>query len=160
VPLPRALEADPRVAGVLRALSADRRPLWSGGTLAVPHVPWTRALEASLAGAMRRGQLVLGLDAATARLRAERAGLGHLAARGEHVGARVSRVALLARDGAGRFRRQVERLVREHGSRLLVIVTEVDAAGLGASVTGSDRRVQLVLASHRDAVCALLLALA
>jgi len=145
---------------VRRVLSADRRPAWSGGTLAVPHVPWTPALEAALDGAMRRGQLVLGLEAAEATLGAERAGLAHLAARGQHVGARVSRVALLARDGAERFYRGAERLVREHGTRLLVIVADVDAAGLGARIAGRDRRVKLVLASHRDAVSALLLALA
>lgn len=157
--LPRAVEADPRADAVRRSL-ADVRPLWPGATHRVPRVAWTPALAAGLRAAVQEGRAVLGLEAAEATLDAERAGLERLAARGTATGERVSRVAVLACDGAERFYRGVERLLRVHGARLLPLVADVEAAALGAQLAGPGRTVKLVLLTHREAVSRLLLALA
>jgi len=158
--LPQAVDADPRRARVHAALLADRRPLWPSGPLALPHVPWTPGFARAVHGAWRRGQVVLGFERAEAVLASERAGLALLRARGQRLGTRVSRLLLLARDGSSRLARQVERLAREHGARLLVLAVDVTAAELASVVGAEGRRVKLVLVTHRQAVAAVLLGLA
>jgi hypothetical protein len=102
-----------------------------------------------------------GLEAAEGALVAERRGLGALPpAEARRQGARVSRLLLLANDGAERFYRQVERLVATHAPRVLACVVDCDSATLGALLYGSDAVAKLVLAEHKTAVVAILRALA
>jgi len=103
---------------------------------------------------------VLGFERAEAVLASERAGLALLRARGQRLGTRVSRLLLFARDASSRLARQVERLAREHGARLLVLAVNVTAAELASVVGAEGRQVKLVLVTHRQAVAAVLLGLA
>jgi hypothetical protein len=75
-------------------------------------------------------------------------------------GVRISRLLLLADDGADRFYRRVESLLRRHGPRVLALRLDLDAAALGGLLFGPGRRARLLLIEHKDAVCRVLLALA
>lgn len=160
VALPRAVEADACADAVHAALDRGAVLLWQGGTLVAARVPLAEPLARALGSARVQGRLILGLDGAGAALDADRAGLDALARRGTATGARVSRLLLVADDGAERFYRQVERLALAHAPRVLVVRCEADAVALGTAVLGRPRAVKAVLAAHRDAVTALLLALA
>jgi hypothetical protein len=150
-PLPRALEAD---ATALRArIDRAARPLWRGATLRAPVVPLDGALASVLAAAARTGTLVLGLEAASAALDREEHGLAALAARGSAQRAsRISRLLLLADDGAERFYRTAERIARRHAGRLLVCRLEAPATALGQAVLGREAGLKAVLVRHKDTV--------
>ncbi|MCW5892250.1 MAG: hypothetical protein KIT14_17150 [bacterium] len=111
---------------------------------------WNAALRA----AARAGQLRCGLEGAETRLAAERAGLG------PDPAPRVSRLLVCSNDGAERFYRTVERLVRTHAPRVLALVVDADAAALGSACFGREATARAVLVEHRDAVAAALFALA
>jgi len=119
----------------------------------VPELALTESLAKALRAALARGQLQRGLEAAVASLEAERRGL--LAA-----GGRVSRLCLVANDGAERFYRQVERCLTAHAPRLLGGLLDVDGATLGNFLYGRDTAVKLVLVDHKDAVSTVLRSLA
>jgi len=160
-PLPREVEADPRAAAIRARLGASARPLWSGAALAVPDVPLEAALARALVCAHARGDLVLGLEGCADALMVEARGLDALAARTAAGPAeRVSRLLLVADDGAERFYRQVERVSARHAPRLLTCRVTADAARLGAAVAGRQLRVKAVLVQHKRAVAAALRALA
>ena len=161
-PFPREIEAEARVAEALRArLAAAEQPLWAGAAIAAPRMSMGPALADRLGRAARADALVLGLEAAAARLDREAHGLAAAdARRGEARGARVSRLLLVADDGAERFYREVERVARRHGARLLVCRLALDAAALGAAVTGRGSRVKAVLVEDKHVVADLLGALA
>ena len=82
------------------------------------------------------------------------------AASGAPRGVRVSRLLLVTNDGADRFYRGVEALLRKHGARVLALRLELSAEALGALVLGPGERARLLLLEHKDAVTAALLALA
>ena len=65
-----------------------------------------------------------------------------------------------ADDGAERFYRNVEALLRRHGSRVLALRLCVDEHLLGQLLFGPDQVARLLLVEHKDAVSAVLLALA
>jgi hypothetical protein len=157
--LPRAVEADARAAAVHAALAAGAVLLWQRGTLIAARLSLAPALARALGTARAQRRLVVGLDAAASALAAERAGLDALVRRGTPVGGRVSRLLLVADDGTERFYRQVERVALAHAPRVLVVRCAADAVALGTAVLGRPRTVKAVLAAHRDAVAALLLAL-
>ena len=146
--LPRQIEADAQVAAIRAALAVRVEPLWPGGVLHVPVLTPTPALVAALCAARAAGQLCRGLEAAEAR----RAGAAH--------GARVSRLLVCARDGAERFYRQVEHLLREHAPRVLCVVVDLDSVALGEALFGPGATAKLVMAEHKDAVAGILYALA
>jgi len=73
---------------------------------------------------------------------------------------RVSRLLVMADDGAERFYRQVERLLLRHGPRVLAVRLEVDADTLGEMVFGPGRRARLLLLAHKEAVSGVLLSMA
>lgn len=159
--LPKRVEADPRAAGLVAGLRGRARLLWPGGVLEVATVGRSEAVASALLEAQRAGRLVRGLEAAEAQLEAEARGMGLVdrtlgAARGE----RISRLLVLADDGAERFYRRVESLLRRHGARVLALRLERDATELGALLFGEGRVARLVLLEHKEAVSALLLALA
>lgn len=158
--LPKLVEADPRAQELLRILSAHARLLWSEGTIQVPMVAFSPALAEALRTAHRAGQLVRSLEGAERRLSAEDRGLGLVDQQtGVLRGARVSRLLVLADDGTERFYRQVEKLLRKQGPRVLALRLGVKAETLGQMLFGPGRRAVLLLLDHKEAVSAVLLAL-
>lgn len=105
--------------------------------------------------------LARGLEGAERILAAEERGLRQLAQRtGVKPGTRISRLLLLADDGAERFYRHVERLILRHAPRVMAVRLEVDAAALGELLFGPGHPVRLLMVEHKDAVCEVLLAMA
>jgi len=151
--LPRQIEADARCGAIRSVLTARTRPLWENGSVAVPELALTASLAKALRAALARGQLQRGLEAAVASLAAERRGL-------LTPGDRVSRLCLVANDGAERFYRQVERCLTAHAPRLLGGLLDVDGATLGNVLYGRSSAVKLVLVDHKDAVSTVLRSLA
>ena len=158
--LPKLVEADPRAQELLRIFSAHARLLWPKGKILVPMVAFNPALAEALRTAHRAGQLVRSLEGAERRLAAEDRGLGLVDQRsGVLRGARVSRLLVLADDGAERFYRQVEKLLCQQGPRVLALRLDVKAETLGQMLFGPGRRAVLLLLDHKEAVSAVLLAL-
>lgn len=158
--LPKLVEADPRAQELLRILLAHARLLWSDGKIQVPMVAFSPALVEALRTAHKAGQLVRSLEGAERRLSAEDRGLGLVDQQsGVLRGARVSRLLVLAEDGTERFYRQVEKLLRQQGPRVLALRLEVTAETLGRMLFGPGRRAVLLLLDHKEAVSAVLLAL-
>lgn len=158
--LPKLVEADARAPQVTRALAAQTAPLWARSALRVAQVPSTPALTAALQRAARAEQLVRGLEGAARTLDAE--------ARGQRIadeksgtprGARMSRLLLLADDGAERFYRDAEALLRRHGDRVLALRVSLDGAAFGALLFGADAPTRAALVEHKDAVADVLFAL-
>ena len=159
--LPRLVEEDPRGQGLLAGLTAHARPLWPGGKLLVPAVPFNQALAEVLRSALGAGRLVRSLEGAERTLAAESRGLGLVDKKsGVARGARVSRLLVLADNGAERFYRQVEKVLRQHGPRVLALRLDVEAETLGEMLFDPGRRALLVLLDHKEAVSAMLLAVA
>jgi hypothetical protein len=159
--LPRDVESDPRLEAVQRALRADPRRLWSGGTLRASAIPFDATLRTTLASLAASGRLLRGLEAAEATLAQEQRGLAALpSAVAERQGRRVSRVLVVSNDGAERFYRQLERLASTHAPRVLVCVLDATSSDLGALLYGPDAVVKLVLTAHKTAATHLLRALA
>jgi len=158
--LPKLVEADPRAQELLRILPAHTRLLWPEGKIHVPMVAFSPALAEALRTARRAGQLLRSLEGAERRLAAEDRGLS-LVDRQSGVlrGARVSRLLVLADDGTDRFYRQVEKLLRQQGPRVLALRLDVKAETLGQMLFGPGRRAVLLLLDHKEAVSAVLLAL-
>ncbi|MFH1488994.1 MAG: hypothetical protein ABII06_08830 [Pseudomonadota bacterium] len=158
--LPKPVEADPRGQELLRGLTAHARPLRPGGEIRVPTAAFNPALLEALRIAHRAGQLVRSLDDAERKLAAEGRGLGLVDQKsGVSRGERVSRLLVLADDGSERFYRQVEKLLRQHGPRVLALRLDVKAETLGQMLFEPGHRVLLLLLDHKEAVSAMLLAL-
>ena len=159
--LPRLVEADPRGQELLSGLTSHVRPLWPGGKIKVPTVAFNPALVEVLRIAHRAGQLVRSLENAERRLATEGRGLGLVDQKsGVSRGERVSRLLVLADNGAERFYRHVEKLLRQHGPRVMALRLDVKAETLGQMLFGPGHRVLLLLLDHKEAVSAMLLALA
>lgn len=159
--LPRVVEADPRGRHIPRTLTTRTRPLWKGSETEVPACAFSPELVEAVRNAYRAGQVVRGLESSALRLLNEDRGLG-LADRHSGVprGVRVSRLLVMADDGAERFYRQIETLLCRHGPRLMALRLDVDAEEFGALIFGPGRRVRLLMLDHKEAVSAFLLALA
>jgi hypothetical protein len=159
--LPRAIEADPALAERVAGFLARGAPLWRAGELVVPRAPLGDALALALRRARRAGELVRGLEGAERALADEEKGL-RLAARagGPPRGARISRLLLLSDDGAERFYRHAETLLRRHAPRLVAVRLTTDADTLGGLLFGPGRPARAVLLERKEAVAAALHALA
>lgn len=159
--LPKLVEADPRGAALLRGLDRHAVRLWRESELRVPTARLDAELSAVLRSARSAGRVVRGLDAAETTLASEERGLemADRRARGPR-GARVSRLLLLADDGAERFYRQVGSLLHRHRGRVLAVRLDVAAEALGALLFGPGRRARLLMLERKDAVAAALLAIA
>jgi hypothetical protein len=159
--LPKLVEADPHGARLLSDLAAQAKLLWPQGAIAVPEVQLGAGLREVLQKAHKAGRVVRGLESTERKLAAEEHGLG-LADQQSGVlrGGRVSRLLILADNGAERFYRQVEKLLRRHGPRVLALRLNVSAETLGEMLFGPGRRALLLMLDHKEAVGAVLLALA
>jgi len=74
-------------------------------------------------------------------------------------GQRVSRLLVIADDGAERFYRNVEGVVRRHAPRVLALRLSTDERMLGNLLFGPNQVARLLLVEHKNAVSAILLAL-
>ncbi len=159
--LPRLVESDPRGQQLLNTLTTQTRPLWKGSEINVPVAALSFELTAALRNALSAGQVVRSLENAEPKLDAEEKGLRLVDRRSEMPrGVRISRLLLLADDGAERFYRQVERLLSRHGHRVLAVRLEVDADTLGEMIFGPNNFVRLLMLDHKKAVCEALLSMA
>ena len=74
-------------------------------------------------------------------------------------GVRISRLLILANDGAERFYRNVETILYRHKPRVLAVLHEIDAIGLGELLFGPGNIARLVMLNHKQAVGSVLLAM-
>ncbi len=159
--LPRKVEEEPGAAQLASELAARSEPLWAGGDLRVARVEIAPELEAALKSAFSAGRIVRGLEGAQRALSVEQRGLEHVDRKtGVERGRRVSRLLILADDGSERFYRDVESLLRRHAPRVLALRLPVDECALGQLLFGRDQVARLLMVEHKDAVSAVLLALA
>jgi hypothetical protein len=159
--LPRKVEDEPGAAQLASELAARAEPLWAGGELRVPRVEVTPGLQAALESAFSAGRIVRGLEGAERTLAIEEKGLSHVDRKtGVERGERLSRLLMLAADGSERFYRTVESLLRRHAPRVLALRLPADECALGQLLFGRDQVARLLLVRHKDAVSAVLLALA
>lgn len=161
VRLPKLVERDPRASQLLHILASNTRLLWRKAEIEVPQVGLSPELSAALLRAKSAGMLARGLESAKRILAAEERGLRLADARSTVArGSRISRLLLLADDGAERFYRHVEKLLLSHAPRVFAVRLEVDAAALGELLFGPGHPVRLLMIEHKDAVCSVLLAMA
>ncbi len=159
--LPKSIEADPRASQLLPALDDHSHLLWPGGTVKIPEAQLSGALREVLLAVHHAGQVVRSLEKADQKLATEARGQGMVDRKsGVTRGVRISRLLILASDGAERFYRQVELLLRTHGPRVIAVRLATDAEGLGEMLYGPGRVARLLLIEHKAAVGAILLALA
>lgn len=157
---PKAFDDDPRGPVLHDRLRAGARRLWEGGVLQVPVVPWSAALAAALASAEAEGLLIQGIEQAERALEREARGLSMADARSAtERGSRVSRLLLTSNDGTERFYRQVERLLRTQGARLLALRLDVDSALLSSVVGNPGGIARALLVEHKSGVASVLSAL-
>lgn len=161
-PFPREIETLSAAAALRARFDASAAPLWGGSETRVPLIAFDEPVTAVLARAAREGALVVGLESVAAMLDREERGLSALAAResGSTRVTRVSRVLLVANDGAERFYRGVERVARAHATRLLVCRVDAPATVLGRAVLGREAGIKAVLLQRKPHVTALLRAAA
>jgi hypothetical protein len=159
--LPKSVESDPRGPQLLCNLTTHTRLLWQESEIGIPVARMTLELAEALRRAYSAGQVVRSLENAERKLAAEGRGL-EMADRqtGAPRGVRVSRLLLLANDGAERFYRRIEALLRRHGPRVLAVRLEIDENGLGELLFGPGRVARLLMLEHKQAVGSVLLAMA
>lgn len=159
--LPKSIESDPRTFQLLGALADHSRLLWPGGTVKIPEARLNDALEEVLLAAYHAGQVARSLQKADQLLAAEARGQGMADQKsGVPRGQRISRLLILASDGAERFYRQVEALLQRHGPRVMAVRLHADAEQLGGLLYGPGRAARLLMIGHKAAVGAALMALA
>lgn len=159
--LPKQVEEEADAGAFNRELAARSKPLWSGSELRIAEVGNVPSLKATLKSAYSAGRLVRGYEDAERALAAEARGLTNVDKKtGVARGGRVSRLLILADDGAERLYRNVESLLRKHEPRVLALRVSVDQRVLGEMVFGGGQVARLLLVEHKDAVSTLLLALA
>jgi len=158
--LPKRVELDSNASRVVKALAA-KKPLWSGGELHSPVVALSSGLRRALKSAHSAGRVTRGLELIEKQLAAEARGMDSADRKsGASRGRRVSRLLLIADDGAERMYRRVETLSRRHPGRLLVLQLECSGEELGSLLFGPTGVAKLLMLDHKDAVADALLALA
>jgi len=158
--LPKLVESDPRSPQLLHLLTTYTQPLWRESELAVAVAKLNIELIEALRKAHGAGQLIRGLESTERTLSAQERGL-RMADRQIVVtrGVRISRLLILANDGAERFYRNVEIILHRHKPRVLAILLEIDAIGLGELLFGPGNIARLVMLNHKQAVGSVLLAM-
>jgi hypothetical protein len=159
--LPKAVEDEPSAAHLASALAARAQPLGAGSELRVPRAKIASPLATALRSADSAGRIIRGREGAERALATEDRGLKHVDRKtGVERGRRVSRLLVLADDGSERFYRDVEWLVNRHAPRILALRLYADEHALGTLLFGPNQVARLLLIAHKDAVSAVLLALA
>ncbi len=159
--LPKSIESDPRAPQLLKNLTTHTRQLWRESEIEIPVAGMTQELAQALRDAYSAGQVVRSLEKAERALAAEERGLRMADCQiGLPRGVRVSRLLLLADDGAERFYRKIEALLHRYGPRVLALRLELDEQGLGELLFGPQRVARLLMLEHKQAVSSVLLALA
>jgi hypothetical protein len=157
---PKALDDDPRGPALHERLRASCAKLWDGGIVQVPVVPWSDTLANALDTARGARHLLQGMDRAERALAREAHGLSLVDARSAtERGSRVSRLLLTSNDGTERFYRQVERLLRTQGTRVLALRVEVDGKRLSAIMGDPHGMARALLVEHKTSVASVLLSL-
>lgn len=159
--LPKSIEGDPRAPQLLRNLTTHTRPLWRESEIGIPVAGMTLELAQALHNAYSAGQVVRSLENAERTLAAEEQGLRMADHQiGVPRGVRVSRLLLLANDGAERFYRKIDALLHRYGPRVLAVRLEIDEKVLGELLFGPHRVARLLMLEHKQAVGSVLLAMA
>lgn len=158
--LPKLVETHPRYQNLVRLLSAETEKLWSGSDVKVAVVKFTDLVKDALIKAKEGDHLSRGVDGIVRNLGVEGRGL-KLADKkiGEKRVQRISRLLVMSNDGAERFYRKIEAILRQHGERVLAIRINTDSANLGESIFGPEKAVKLLLIDHKESVADVLLAL-
>ncbi len=159
--LPKLVEEDSGAARLSSELAKRSTLLWAGAELRVPHAELGTGLKTALRSAYSAGRIVRGLESAERALAGEEKGMKNVDRKtGVERGKRVSRLVVLAGDGSERFYRSVEWMLRRHSPRVLGLRVPVDESGLGELLFGPNQVARLLMLEHKDAVSAVLLALA
>ena len=112
----------------------------------IPEAQLNDALREVLLAVHHAGQVVRSLEKAEQKLATEARGQGMADHKsGVTRGVRISRLLVLASDGAERFYRQVESLLRRHGPRVIAVRLATDAEGLGEMLFGPGRVARLLI---------------
>lgn len=159
--LPRELEADGTADSIRQVLEVRTVYLWPGGSLSISVIAASEVLRKVLRRASLNGHVRWGLEAISEKLKEEEKGIAHLReSRGLPTGHRVSRVLLVSNDGAERFYRDIERLLRAHVPRLFGCMVDIDGNELGNLVSSREKQVKVVMADHKSVVADILKAIA
>jgi hypothetical protein len=135
--------------------------LWRGSERRIPAARMNIALAEALKNARMAGQVIRGLEDTERALAAEEQGLRKVDRQiGVPRGVRVSRLLILANDGAERFYRNVDTMLHRHGQRVLAVRLDIDASGLGELLFGPGSVARLLMLKHKQAVSSVLLAMA
>jgi hypothetical protein len=154
---PRQLEADHTAETIRKVLMVRTVKLWPGGDLDVAKITMDEPLKTVLRMARLKGQISFGFETIFDLLESERKGIVNVRERdGAPYGDRISRLLLFSNDGAERFYRHIESLLRAHAPRLLGCLLDIDGIALGGALTGKEIRIKLLMADHKDAVSEIL----
>lgn len=160
VKLPRELETDGTAEAIRRVLETRTIKLWPDGDLSIPMITMGEALKKVLRRASMNSQVRWGLEAISHKLKEEEKGISNLReGRGLPTGNRVSRLLLVSNDGAERFYRSIEHLLKAHAPRLFACMLDIDGNGFGSVVTGKDQQIKVIMAEHKVAVADMLRAI-
>jgi len=159
--LPRELEANETAETIRLVLGVRTVHLWPGGSLSIPVITASEALRKVLRRASLNGHVRWGLEAISDKLKEEERGIAHLReSRGLPTGHRVSRLLLVSNDGAERFYKDIERLLRAYIPRLFGCMVDIDGNELGSLVSGREKQVKVAMADHKSVVAEILKAIA
>jgi len=159
--LPKQVEADPRYKQLRYLLSRRTEKLWSGSAVLIPVAPFSDAIKTALMAAKEDDRLSRGVDGIERSLGVEGRGLALVDKKTtEKRVQRISRLLIMSNDGAERFYRKVESILRQHGERVMAIRVNADSSQLGEYLFGPEKAVKLLLIDHKESVAAVLLALA
>jgi hypothetical protein len=159
--LPKDIASDPRSALVLKMLASASHRLLPERPLRIPEADLCETLLEALLAAHRTGRLLRSLEKVQVVLTSEAHGQGLVDKRkGVMRGTRISRLLLLSNDGAERFYRRVAALLAQHGPRVVAVRLTLDAETLGGALFGKGQAARLIMIDHKEAVGAVLLALA
>ncbi len=156
--LPRQLESNPEADGLLELIFLRTRKLYDNSTLSVPVLELTDSLKKSLLTARRTGRAVRGFDNASDLLNLEREGINKLKKQ-DGQGERISRLVLMANDGADNFYKKAESLLVRHSPRVIGAVLEADSYIIGSLLFGEGKISKFVLIDHKDAVSGIFLSI-
>ena len=149
---PRILIEAGAADSLARRWVASRRAAVATGRPPHAHHPLSPALASVLSEIRRGRRLVRGLEAAEESLTVQAQGVRLAVSPDQPSARRVSRLLIVSADGSTRFYRNIERLVRQSGETLEVLVIPCDELALGTAAFGAENRARALLVDHKDAV--------